>query len=536
MRFGAVPVHEALGGVVAHTLRKGDLVLKKGTVVSAAHIEQLSAQGVFDIIVALADAGDVGEDEAAGLLAQALAGPGVEIEAPSTGRSNLFSREHGLLVINSAAIDAANMVDEAITVATLDPMKQVKIGEMIATVKIIPFAVDREQVAKASALARAAVRVLPFAAKRVVVISTTLAGLKPSVIAKTLAVLDDRLQALALCSMIGDVRVLHEISALAAALAQAVSAKAEIIIVFGASAITDRRDVIPAAIEAAGGRIEHLGMPVDPGNLLLLGELGGAYVIGAPGCARSPRENGFDWVLQRLFAGLPVGRADIQRMGVGGLLMEIFSRPQPRSAVEYASNVNVAAIVLAAGRSSRMGSNKLLEDLHGKPVVRHVVEAARASRAGPVFVITGHQAAEVTGALGGLDVTFVHNPRFAEGMASSLQIGVGTVPDASAAAMVLLGDMPLVTPSIINRLIDNFAASSTTRAVVPIADGRRANPVLIARSLFGEVANLSGDVGARKLLDRAGDDVIEVMVSHEGVLIDVDTPDALAKARRIKAT
>ena len=103
------------------------------------------------------------------------------------------------------------------------------------------------------------------------------------------------------------------------------------LIAFGASAITDRRDVIPAAIEAIGGRIERFGMPVDPGNLLLLAERHGMPIIGAPGCARSPKENGFDWVLQRVLAGVPIHDADIRAMGVGGLLMEIASRPQPRA-------------------------------------------------------------------------------------------------------------------------------------------------------------------------------------------------------------
>lgn len=533
MKFGAFPVREAIGGVVAHTLRKGDLVLRKGVVVTHTDVANLLAAGVAEIVVAMAQPGDLGEDEAALQLASALSGADCVAEAPFTGRSNLFSDANGLLMIDVAAIDAANAIDEAITIATLAPMKAVGTGEMIATVKIIPFAVDASLVAGAVALISGAVRVKPFKARRVAVISTTLPGLKTSVIDKTLAALDDRLQGLAQCRAISDVRVPHETGHVTAALGEAVASRADIIIVFGASAITDRRDVIPAAIEAAGGRIEHLGMPVDPGNLLLLGELGGVQVIGAPGCARSPRENGFDWVLQRLFAGLTVTRADIQRMGVGGLLMEIFSRPQPRSPAIHASHPQVAAVILAAGRSSRMGSNKLLADLHGKPVIRHVVEAALASRAGPVGVVTGHQAAEVALALVGLDVTFVHNPRFAEGMATSLQVGIGAVPDTSSAALVMLGDMPLVTPAIIDRLIDNLAGSVAALAVVPVAGGRRANPVIITRGLFQAVGTLSGDMGARGLLEKAGGDVIEVTIAQDGVLTDVDTPEALAKVRAL---
>ncbi len=181
-------------------------------------------------------------------------------------------------------------------------------------------------------------------------------------------------------------------------------------IVFGASAIADRRDVIPAALESIGGHIEHFGMPVDPGNLLMIGDAAGHPVLGAPGCARSPKENGFDWVLMRLLAGLPVTREDITGLGVGGLLMEIVTRPQPREEPAPENGRNIAALVLAAGRSSRMGGpNKLLEKIAGRPLVRIVAEAALASRARPVIVVTGHQRERVEAALAGLPVTFVHN-------------------------------------------------------------------------------------------------------------------------------
>jgi molybdenum cofactor cytidylyltransferase len=275
-------------------------------------------------------------------------------------------------------------------------------------------------------------------------------------------------------------------------------------------------------------------MPVDPGNLLLLGDLDGVPVLGAPGCARSPRENGFDWVLQRLLAGLAVGRAEIQSLGVGGLLMEIYSRPQPRSPAVHAEAPPIAAVILAAGRSTRMGANKLLAPLEGKPVVRHVAEAALACRASPVLVVTGHDEAALRQALEGLAVTFVANPHHEEGMASSLRAGIAAVPPSAAAALVLLGDMPLVTDSLIDRLIDNYAAQPELKAVTPVAEGRRANPVLIARALFGALETLTGDVGARRVLEDAGEGVLEVLVDEDAVLLDVDTPEALARARELK--
>ncbi len=190
-------------------------------------------------------------------------------------------------------------------------------------------------------------------------------------------------------------------------------------LVFGASAIADRRDVIPAAIEGIGGAVEHFGMPVDPGNLMLVGNVNHVPVLGRSGCARSPKENGFDWVLMRLLAGLEVTRADITGMGVGGLLMEIVTRPQPRVPVGSDESRSVAAVVLAAGRSTRMnGPNKMLAELNGKKLVRIAVEQALASKASPVIVVTGHQSAEVKAALAGLNVTFVTNPNYADGLAT----------------------------------------------------------------------------------------------------------------------
>jgi molybdenum cofactor cytidylyltransferase len=159
-----------------------------------------------------------------------------------------------------------------------------------------------------------------------------LPGLKASVVAKTLRVLEARLAPTG--ARIGaQETVPHEVGPLAKALGRLIDGS-DALIAFGASAITDRRDVIPAAIEAIGGRIERFGMPVDPGNLLLLAERGGIPIIGAPGCARSPKENGFDWVLRRVLAQAPIGAADIRAMGVGGLLMEIGARPQPRASFE----------------------------------------------------------------------------------------------------------------------------------------------------------------------------------------------------------
>ncbi len=340
MKFGPVAIEQAVGAIVAHAVRRPGLTLRKGDVVQAGHVETLRAAGVREITVARLEDGDIGEDEAALVLARAVAGENLRVDTPFTGRCNLFATKGGVLVFEPAGIDAVNALDEAITLATLPAMRAVVEGEMVATVKIIPFAAPKAALDRALAAAtHARLNVQAFRPLRVGIVSTVLPGLKPSTIDKTARVLAQRL-APAGATISSHAKVDHDAAALAPAIAAA-EQDSDLVIVFGASAITDRRDVIPAALESAGGAIEHFGMPVDPGNLLLIGHTrGGKPALGAPGCARSPKENGFDWVLNRLLAGGPVTGADIRRMGAGGLLMEIVSRPQPREGGESTDDDN----------------------------------------------------------------------------------------------------------------------------------------------------------------------------------------------------
>ena len=329
MKFEQIAARDAAGTIAAHAVRRDGLTIKKGEAIGPAEVAALLAAGVGEVIVARLEPGDIGEDEAARQLAERVKGQHLSVDRAFTGRANLFAQAAGVLCVDAAAVDRVNDVDEAVTFATLPPFRAVVAGEMVATVKIIPFAVADAVLARALAAAGGnAMRIAAYRPLRVGVISTLLPGLKPTVITKTLQVLSERLKP-AGAAIIDDIRVPHDEQALAAVL-KIVRPKCDLTIVFGASAITDRRDVIPAAIEIAGGHIDHFGMPVDPGNLLLIGQLAGGPVIGAPGCARSPKENGFDWVLQRLLAGVPVTGRDIRRMGAGGLLMEIVTRPQPR--------------------------------------------------------------------------------------------------------------------------------------------------------------------------------------------------------------
>ncbi len=533
MKFGPASPREAIGGVTVHTLRQGQLVLKKGTTVGAAEADALEEAGVKEVVVVRLEHGDVSEDVAAAGIARVVAGDGVNVERAFTGRSNLFAGRAGVLVIDRAAVDRVNGVDEAITLATLPAFKPVVEGEMIATVKLIPFGVEGKlRDAAVKAAGRDTLRIAPYTISKVGVISTLLPGLSPKVIDKTLRVTSERL-APAGAAIIAERRVAHDEVALAASIEELLGLGAELVIVFGASAIADRRDVIPAAITKVGGAVEHFGMPVDPGNLLLIGSAGGVSVLGAPGCARSPVENGFDWVLMRLLAGLKVSRADLTAMGVGGLLMEIVTRGQPRSAPGTEGNRNVSAIVLAAGRSTRMGGpNKLLAELDGRKLVRIVAEQALASKAAEVIVVTGHQAELVEQALDGLQVKFVRNPDFAGGLASSVRAGIAAVADKADGAIVCLGDMPLIDAQLIDRLIDAFEPDRGHLITVPVAEGRRGNPVLWSRRFFKELMTLDGDVGARHLIAKHAEAVAEVAVEGESAFLDIDTPQGLEAARR----
>ena len=405
----------------------------------------------------------------------------------------------------------------------------------MATIKVIPFAAPAKVVAECEALAgRIAggmIRVAALQPKRVGLIQTRLAGTKESVLDKTRTVLETRLQTLG-GTLVGELRCSHESAELADAITKIQADSVDIVLIAGASAITDRRDVIPAAIVESGGVIDHFGMPVDPGNLLMVARIADTPVVGLPGCARSPKLNGVDWVLQRLCADLPLASADIMAMGVGGLLKEIPGRPQPRSAGEPRPAAphapRVAALILAAGQSRRMGPlNKLLQPVDGKPMVQWAVEAARESQAEAVYVVVGHEAEAVRAALAGDAVSFIDNPDYADGISTSIRRAVATLPDEFDGAVVCLGDMPRIGPQQIDRLIAAFNPVEGRAICIPTWRGKRGNPVLIGRQFFAEIQEISGDVGARYLIGQYPDLVCEVEMGDNAVLVDVDTPQAL---------
>jgi len=327
MKFGPVPSSEAEGAILAHSLQLPDQKLRKGLLLEAGHVAALIAAGVAEVTVARLEAGDMYEDAAADALAQALVpdpeAAGLSLSKAFTGRVNITANGPGVVSLNQRALVAMNAIDPMITLATVPAYQQMTKGGMVGTVKVISYGVSRRDIEKACAVAKGAMHLRPPVHRTAALIVTDIpggAGLKgQQAIADRIAVLGMELVEVKL--------VPHREADLSAALKEV---EADMALILTASATSDAYDVAPQAVRLAGGRVERFGMPVDPGNLLFLGQLGARPVIGLPGCARSPALNGADWVLSRVACGIDVTGQDIAEMGVGGLLKEIPTRPMPR--------------------------------------------------------------------------------------------------------------------------------------------------------------------------------------------------------------
>jgi molybdenum cofactor cytidylyltransferase len=306
-------------------------VLRKGVVLQPADVVALLQAGHAGIMAARLEPDDVREDEAARALAEALLAPGLALSLPGTGRANIIAETAGLFRADRACVDAVNCVHDSMTLGTLPDASAVQAGEMVATIKIIPFAAPRHALDRAAGLAAGALalRLAPFRQLTAGLVLTTAPGLKPELLDRTAGTMRGRIERLT-GVMLPPISCAHETPAICTALHDLLARGAGLLLVAGASAVADRLDVAPAAIMRAGGEILHFGMPVDPGNLLCLGRIGDVPALVLPGCARSPALNGIDMVLVRLFAGEPVGSGEIRRMGVGGLVKEFPSRPSPR--------------------------------------------------------------------------------------------------------------------------------------------------------------------------------------------------------------
>jgi len=530
MWFGELPVSECVGCLLAHSQVIGSGRVSKGTVLDESLIQQFCDNGYEVLTVARIDTDDIEENSAARMLAEVVSGAGTRLEKAHTGRVNIFATTDGLLDYDRASIVELNSVRPDITLAVVAPDQWVLAGRMIASVKIIPYAVPAADIKRAVAAATAILVHSPQPTTAVL-IQTVLPSITNKALDKTERVTRQRLDVRS-AELTLQERCDHQVPVLCDELAKVSASNPDLILIAGASAISDRCDVIPAAIEQQGGRVSRVGLPVDPGNLLMFAELNGVPVIGLPGCARSPKHNGFDLLLDKIVCRREITDGWLNGLSIGGLLGEVHDRPQPRVASEInnsgidAASVQVGAIVLAAGSSQRAGNlNKLLHMYNEKPMICSVVESVLASDVTSSLVVTGYQSEQVTTAIGGYPIPVIHCPRHSDGMAHTIATGLSQLQKYDA-VIVCLGDMPHVSADVINQIISAFD-QLVDKIVVPVYNSKRGNPVLVGRTFFDSLLQHHGDTGARFLMKEYPEKVFEVELDTMSVIKDYDTADAL---------
>lgn len=335
MRLQKLPLDQTVGHILCHNLAdaQGRKAFVKGHRIEARDLVRLRELGIDQLRVAVIDPDDVHENDAAARLALLFCGPGLSAGRAHTGRVNLGMAGEaasdapcaGLLIVESEVLAAINDID-GLTIASLASFTPLRSGQIVATIKVIPFAVPEAALTTAAELAAqvpAVLAVRPFQRKKVglVLVSSPAArrrlerGVYPAIVERV-----ERLSG----QVVQTCYVDNEEEAVAAAIAELRALRVELIIVAGETSIVDIDDVTPAGIRLAGGRIEHYGAPVEPGNLLLMAYLDGPEgalpVLGAPGCVRSRSKNIVDLILPRLMAGEQVRRQSIVALGHGGLL------------------------------------------------------------------------------------------------------------------------------------------------------------------------------------------------------------------------
>ena len=506
MKILSLSPDDAIGHLSVHAIRTDHFKIKKGSFISDEDATALKNTGITEIICAVAEEDDVHEDEACNYLASFLKTDNVVTSLASTGRINFTCQSLGLLRYDADRLKQINLIDEGITLALVQHNQLLASGDMIATLKIIPFFVSRHSLERVADILRQ-IQLFsfhPLSSKKARLIQTRFDHQSVSIFEATSAVTHERLFKLG--SVLDQTDVIeHSKSALKVKLSEACSSDADLILISGASAIAHRDDLIPSTLVEIGGSVDHFGLAVDPGNLLMLGHFQDKLVIGMPGCARSPKLNGFDWILHLFFADLTIDKHELASMSAGGLLMEIASRPLPRSlSSNKPRKPHIEAVLLAAGLSSRMGDvNKLTLDVHGTPLIRRVADTIRQSNVDGLTIVLGHDAENVSKALDGINARFLFNPDYSSGQSSTVRYGLDYLPQIATDMMVFLGDMPLVTPDVVNALIESHLSLSDrwSKITLPSVKNQRGNPVIWGEAFFDEIKSLTGDSGARQLFE-----------------------------------
>jgi len=530
MNFGKVDTEKANGLILAHTHSGDDWVFKKGRKLSKADCILLLSKGINYVIAAELGRDDVNENDASYKIASLLSGDNTILTTAFTGRSNLKALADGVVLINKELVDKLNSLDESIAVSTLHDMDRVNKGQVVATIKIIPFAVSKlimdqaEEVLKETS---PVINIKPFLGLKTILINTQGPSLKDSIIKKTNEITNQRIETLG--GQISKIELCrHDILSISNKISNLLDDKPDLILICGSSVSMDRNDIVPQAIIKSGGTIIHFGMPTEPGNLVVVAEINSLPILVLPGCARSSKRNGIDILLERIFSNLPLGSSQITALGVGGLIKEKMavrkSNKLKSSNLKQKNNYNISAVVLAAGQSRRMsGANKLLKTIEGIPLIRRVVLSILGSGVSQVVVVTGFEKESVEDSLSGLDVDFSYNDDYKKGLSSTLKIGIEAVNNNADGALICLGDMPAVNSEHIDLIVEPFNPQLSRSIIVPKHYGMQGNPVLWGRQFFNSMLKLNGDIGARRLIELNEEFVYEVEFEDTATQIDLDT-------------
>ena len=536
MKFKEVKTSNALGMILGHSIKTKTQKFKKGQKINKTDISVLKENKIYKFFAAEFEENDIHENDAAELIANSVKGKNTTTKKPFTGRCNIYSDYDGVVLINESSINSINYVDESITIATLLPYALVQKGQMIATIKIIPFATSKSSVKKCIEICKnnfPVIKVAPLKNYNIGLLLTSFKNEDNNILNKTIKVIKSRIESLGSKIKI-QLTCNHDELSISKGIKNLLENKCSPILINGASAIVDNNDVIPLAIRMAGGFIIHYGMPVDPGNLLLIGKYQQTYIIGLPGCAKSPRLNGFDWMLWRVLADLPIESKDIQSLGVGGLLKEIDSRPQLRedSINKNFTRKKVGAIILAAGKSERMyGKNKLLEKVNEETLLKRIIDETLQTSVDDIIVVLGHESKIVQNSLRNLPVNFAKNENYENGISSSIKTGINSLQADIDGAIIILADMPKINCQHIDKIIKSYFASNNQSIFVPVHKGKKGNPVLLDKSHFEEIKNLTGDIGAREIISFNKHKVKEIKINDTAIFFDIDTEDELKEFR-----
>ena len=524
MKFGKVFVNKSLNGILAHSMVIDGKKLNKGKIINKTDISLFKRHDIKEITCAILNKKDIQEDKAANAIAKNFRNSSVAVENAITGRSNILAAKSGLLIINEAQINKFNNISEDITIASLNNYFKVEKGDMIATIKIISFSITSSNLKRISNLnLKNALKILPFNKNRCGLILTQGSKENKKLNDISESRIRDRLEKIN-HELVTTLKCKHNAVEISNKIKLFKKNKIDLILILGASAIVDIKDEIPSAIKQSGGKIIRFGMPVDPGNLLLIGKNKNTHIIGLPGCARSPSLNGFDWVLERIAADVNINKKDIARMGIGGLLK---TKKALRN-LKTNNNYKISSIILAAGRSKRMKSNnKLLSKLSETTMINQVVNSAILSNTDSDIIVLGHEKENIEKILPNKNLTISINKNYNQGISSSIKIGISSLPEDCDAVIIILGDMPDVTDKLINNLIKSFNPEIKRHIILPYYKSQLGNPVIISRRFFPEILQLKGDSGAKNIIKKNLDYVYKLPQKNNASLLDIDTDQQL---------